>query len=52
MTMIERRRGEADLAHFHLLMLLKGKRVVVIAAAEKINPTGKEHLLCPLAKVA
>jgi hypothetical protein len=46
MTMIERKRGEvAGLAHFHLLRLLKGKRAVVIAAAERTNLTGKGHLL-------
>ena len=53
MTTIERRRGEAaGLARFHLLKLLKGKRAVVIAAAETINLIDKGDLLCLLHKEA
>lgn len=45
MTTIERGRGEgAGPAHFHLQRLLTGKRAVVIAAAERINLTGKGQL--------
>jgi hypothetical protein len=49
MTTIERRREEAGHALFHLLRYHKGKRAVVIAAAERINriDKGDLHYLLP-----